>query len=42
MKGGPARVVCILEAEAVQTLIIKVLWVETGDLLEAERGERKV
>src|ERR1700691_1647909 len=37
-----AGVVCILAAEAVQTLIIKVLQVKTGDLLEAGRGEGKV
>src|SRR5208282_5156926 len=37
-----AGVVCILEAEAVQTLIIKVLRVKTGDLLETGRGERKI
>jgi hypothetical protein len=36
-----AVVVCILAAEAVQTLIIKVLREKTGDLLEAGRGEGK-
>src|SRR5579863_2761985 len=35
-------VVRILAAEAVQTLIIKVLQVTTGDLLEAGCGERKI
>src|ERR1022692_4285465 len=37
-----ASVVCILGSKAVQTLIIKVLWVKTGDLLEAGRGEGKI
>ena len=40
MKRGKARVVCVPAAEAVQTLIIKVLAVKTDDLLGAglERG----
>src|SRR5580700_6057830 len=37
-----AGVVCILAAKAVQTLIIKVLRLKTGDLFEAGRGEGKV
>jgi hypothetical protein len=37
-----AGVVCILAAEAVQTLIIKVLRVKAGDLFEAGLGEGKV
>jgi hypothetical protein len=37
-----AGVVCILAAEAVQTLIIKVLPGKAGDLFEAGLGEGKV
>src|SRR5580698_2724048 len=34
--------VCILAAESLQTLIIKVLRVKADDLLEAGCGERKI